>query len=205
MPSRDNRVSRCCTVSAVPEHSVFPETTLRTERLVLRPFAAADIADVRAGAADELTQRWFPLPRPYTLAHAAEYVMQTAPRFRETGGGIHLAIADPATERLLGNISLKRTNWRALTTEVGYWIAPWARGRGCAAEATRALAEWALADRGFERLELLAATGNIASQKVAARSGFRREGILRNAGLTHHGRVDLLLFSLIPADLPSRA
>ncbi|WP_329183483.1 GNAT family protein [Actinacidiphila glaucinigra] len=81
------------------------------------------------------------------------------------------------------------------------WVSPWARGRGIAAEATRALATWLLADQGFQRLELRAATGNTASQRVAAKAGLRREGVLRDAGFVHTGRVDLVVFSLVRGDL----
>jgi RimJ/RimL family protein N-acetyltransferase len=78
---------------------------------------------------------------------------------------------------------------------------PWGRERGLAAEATRALAEWLLGKHGFERLELRAATGNTAPQRVAVKAGFTREGVLRNAGLIHAGRADLALYSKISADL----
>ncbi len=179
----------------------FPETTLRTGRLVLRPFTGADIPDTQASCTDELTQRWLPLPHPYTLADAADYCTVKATRARESGDGIHFAVTDTGSGRLLGDVSLKKTNWRALTSEVGYWVAPWARGRGIASEATRAVAEWLLSSRGFERLELRAATGNVASQRAAVNAGFTREGVLRNAGFTHSARVDLVVFSLIPADI----
>jgi RimJ/RimL family protein N-acetyltransferase len=181
--------------------NAFPELTLTTPRIVLRALAAADIPDVQLSCADELTQRWLPLPDPYTLEAAADYCTVTAPRFRESGDGICLAMADPDSGRLLGSISLKETNWRALTSEVGYWVSPWARGRGLAAEATRLLAEWLLGEQGFERLELRAATGNTASQRVAVKAGFTHEGMLRNAGFVHAGRVDLAVYSKISTDL----
>lgn len=181
--------------------NVFPEPTLSTSRIMLRPLTEADIPDVQLSCADEVTQRWLPLPSPYTLEAAAEFCTVIAPRFRESGDGIDLAMADPDSGRLLGAISLKKTDWRALTSEVGYWVSPWARGRGLAAEAARALAEWLLVEQGFERLELRAAIGNTASQQVAVKAGFTREGVLRNAGFVHAGRVDLAVYSKINADL----
>ncbi|MFD5559124.1 GNAT family N-acetyltransferase [Kitasatospora griseola] len=105
----------------------------------------------------------------------------------------------------MGTVGLKKTDWRARVSEVGYWVAPWARGRGIAAEATRVLGEWLLTDQAFQRMELLAATENTASQKVVLRAGLHREGVLRNAGFVHAGRVDLVLFSLVPQDFQSRS
>lgn len=179
----------------------FSETVLRARRFVLRPFTEADIPDVLAACSDELTQRWLPLPDPYTLDAAASFCREKAPWFRESGDGIQFAIASPETGRLLGNICLKKTDWRARATEIGYWMAPWARGQGLMTQACRTVADWALDEQGFQRVALLAATGNTASAKVAAGAGFRREGVLRNAGITHSGRVDLIAFSKVPEDL----
>ncbi|PJN21106.1 GNAT family N-acetyltransferase [Kitasatospora sp. CB02891] len=183
---------------------IFPETVMQTSRLTLRPFTGGDIDDTRAACSDELTQRWLPLPRPYTREDATAWCTEVAHALRESGDGIHFAIADASNDRLMGTVGLKKTDWRARVSEVGYWVAPWARGRGIAAEATRVLGEWLLTDRAFQRMELLAATENTASQKVALRAGLHREGVLRNAGFVHAGRVDLVLFSLVPQDFQSR-
>lgn len=101
----------------------------------------------------------------------------------------------------MGQVGLKKTDWRALTSEVGYWVSPWARGRGVAVEATRALARWVLVEQGFQRVDLRAAVGNRASQAVARGACFSEEGTLRNAGFVHAGRVDLVVYSLVPDDL----
>jgi RimJ/RimL family protein N-acetyltransferase len=180
---------------------MFPETVLNTERLTLRPFTDVDIADTHASCGDALIQRWLPLPQPYTLQEATSWCTTVAHTLRESGDGIHFAVADADTGRFMGTVGLKKTDWRALVSEVGYWISPWARGLGIASEATRALAQWLLVDQEFQRLELRAATENTASQKAALKAGFRHEGILRNAGFVHTGRVDLDLFSLLPNDL----
>jgi RimJ/RimL family protein N-acetyltransferase len=141
------------------------------------------------------------LPTPYTVDESIDWCTKTSHALRESGDGIHFAIADPLTDRMLGTIGLNKTDWLRLVSEVGYCVAPWARGSGIAARATRVLGHWLLTDQNFQRLELKAATGNLASQKTALKAGFHREGIMRNAGLTHTGRVDLVLFSLTPEDI----
>jgi hypothetical protein len=40
-----------------------------------------------------------------------------------------------------------------------------------------------------------------ASRRVAEKAGFHYEGMLRNAGYVHSGRVDLELWSLVAADV----
>jgi RimJ/RimL family protein N-acetyltransferase len=182
----------------------FPAVSMHEGMLTLRPFTSKDVDATYAGCSDELTQRWLPLPQPYTGDTATAWCTTVAHALRESGDGIHFAITDAGDDHLLGTVGLKKTDWDARVSEVGYWTAPWARGRGVAAEATRAVGRWLLADQGFERMELKAATENVASQRVALRAGLQREGVLRNAGLTHAGRVDVVLFSLIPRDLDPR-
>jgi len=140
------------------------------------------------------------MPRPYTETDGRRWCLETAPRLLAEGDGVHWAVVERSVGRLIGGFGLKRTDWPALVTEVGYWVAPWGRDRGLATEAVREIARWVLADQGFERLELRAATGNVASQRVAEKAGFTREGVLRNAGHVHGGRVDLVMFARVRGD-----
>ena len=178
---------------------IFPETTLTAGDLTLRLLTAADADDVTEACQDAETLRWLPLPRPYTRANAEWFIGTFGPGQRESGAGVVFAIETAG--RLAGVIDLKHVDWGARVAEVGYWVAPWARGRGVAAQATRVLSEWAIRDHGFERVELFAATGNAASQRVAQNAGFVREGVARNACCVPDGRADMVLFSLVPQDL----
>ena len=186
----------------VSDHStktIFPDLMLRTERLVLRPLEESDVDAVVVAASDPITQRWLPLPRPYTRAHAEDFVRKWAPAQQDSGDGIVRALGYGAD--IAGVIDLKRTDWQHRETEVGYWAAPRFRGLGLMTEAVAALARWVLAEQGFERAELRVATGNTASARVAVKAGFAYEGVARNAGIVHDGRVDLAIYSMIPSDL----
>ena len=177
----------------------FADVVLESEGVTLRAFTDADLHDITAFCSDEETQRWLPLPSPYTVDDARWFVETFAREQMANGAGIVRAVE--LDGRRAGAFDLKKSNWRAKTTEIGYWAAPWVRGKGVTTKAVRLLSSWALTDQGMERVELLAATGNTASHRVAEKAGFQREGIARNAGFTHDGRVDLTVWSLVPADL----
>ncbi|MGP3969152.1 GNAT family N-acetyltransferase [Streptomyces sp. 6N223] len=190
--------------------STFPDITISTDRLVLRAFEEADIPDLAEMMNDELTTAWTSVPHPYTLQEARDWVTRRAPAERTEGRGIVLAVAEILTHRLVGSVHLMNTNWRTLATEVGYVIAPWARGEGYAAESVLALVQWLFRDQKFERLELRTAAGNTASQQVAQKTGCVSEGVLRNAVIvrsrTEDGgwtdiRTDLIVWGLLPEDL----
>ena len=116
----------------------------------------------------------------------------------DPGRAINFAIV--AGDRFAGSIGLGRVDWTDGRVEIGYWIAPWARLKGYAVEATRGVAAYAF-QKGLHRVELLAATGNVASQRVAERAGFTRECVLREAMLIGEGRSDAVLFSLLDREL----
>src|SRR4051812_11389124 len=87
-------------------------------------------------------------------------------------GEIRRAIADAADDRLLGIGGLMRFAPDGRSCEVGYWLAPWGRGRGAATRAVDLICEWGFGTLGLERIELHAHTENAASRAVAARAGF---------------------------------
>ena len=172
--------------------------TLSSNGLILRALTEADVDAVAQNGLDEVTQTWLPLPNPYTEQDARWFCTEFAPSRQASGEGLVLGIE--FEQRLAGAIDLKKTDWRARTTEIGYWTAPWARGRGVMREAVAELTRWVLEEQHFCRVEITVATGNTASQRVAVAAGFTREGILRNAGFVHAGRVDLIVYSRIDSD-----
>ncbi|GGO82605.1 GNAT family N-acetyltransferase [Wenjunlia tyrosinilytica] len=190
--------------------STFPEISISTDRLVLRPFDEEDIPALVDMMNDEFLRAWTSAPAPYTERDARVWVNRTAPEERSRGRGIVFAVSEFLTGRLVGALHLKNTDWRRRTTEVFYATAPWARGEGYAPESVLAVAQWLFQDQGFERLELRTAAGNTASQQVAQKIGCISEGVLRSAwivrgpegeGLGPQTRTDLIVWSLLPEDL----
>jgi RimJ/RimL family protein N-acetyltransferase len=85
--------------------------------------------------------------------------------------------------------------------EIGYWIAPDARGRGLAARAAGAACRWAFTDLGLHRIQLFHAVENTASARVAEKAGFTREGRLRQSHRYGDGqRHDELLWGRLATD-----
>jgi len=108
-----------------------------------------------------------------------------------------MAIADHETGGLVGAIELRLGE----EGSIGYWVAPRVRGRGVATRALILLARWAVTEGGVERLVLTTHPENIASQRVAEKAGFVREGVLRSDLRFREGRRDSILYSLLPSDL----
>lgn len=83
--------------------------------------------------------------------------------------------------------------------ELGYIVAPAARGRGVASEMLRLLTAWAF-DQGAQRICLIINVENVASERVAARCGYTREGVMRSIHLKQGIRTNASLWSRLPSD-----
>lgn len=176
---------------------------LVTGDIILRKPTDADVPAIVRGCNDPLTLEWLSLlPRPYTEERAREYVHDHAVQVTESGQGLERAIEVDGA--FAGVIGLKNTDWATRHTEVGYWLGPWARGRGVMTRALCCLVDWLFAEAGMRRVEIQVEPGNVASLAVAERAGFRQEGLLRHRGGVRNGRpVDLLMLSKLVGDSPA--
>ncbi len=183
-----------------PARRIPPEPPLADEAVLLRLPVADDAPAIAAACTDPDIARWVPVPVPYSLADAQAF-LEIVETGWATGANATFAIEDRAAGRLAGMIGLDRgeTPGRA---SVGYWLAPWARGRGLATRAVRLVAGWAFEDPRAERLELMTLVGNDASGRVAVRAGFRREGILRGYLPFRSGSVDAVMYAMLRGELP---
>ena len=172
------------------------------EGVRLRAWRPDDRDDLVRGYRDPLTRRFLPqVPAPFDTDRADWFVRERAAQITAEGGAV-FAIADPATDRLLGGIALDLVAPGRQQGEVGYWVAPWARGRGVATAALCALTGHAFA-AGLERLELLTHWENAPGQRVALAAGYRREGVRRGATRNRDGgRDELLAYARLAGDPP---
>ncbi|BCB85023.1 GNAT family N-acetyltransferase [Phytohabitans suffuscus] len=166
---------------------------INAQGLVLRPWRAEDAEAVHRACQDPAIQRWTRVPSPYLPEHARYFVTRLAPAAWREGTGAPFAVVDPDSGDLLASCGLVTIDRVLSSAEVGYWTAPWARGRGVATRATRAVARWAFESLGLRRVVWQAEIGNHASRLAALRAGFRVEGYLRMAEDGRTGWVGALL------------
>jgi RimJ/RimL family protein N-acetyltransferase len=172
---------------------------LSDDRLLLRLPVRADVDDITRACQDPELQRWIPVPVPYERVHGEQWVDDGERSWAEDRE-LRWVIIEPAvSKRLVGAIGLHARD--ATMREVGFWMAPWARGRGVMTDAVRLTCRWGFAELGLGRIEWWANVGNHASRRVAEKVGFTMEGTAR-ARLLHRGvRVDGWSAGLLPGEL----
>lgn len=146
---------------------------LRTERLVLRPSAEAEARRI-ADRTPASTDRWAPdFSFEGDVMGATMFLRATAEHGEQQPFGFYV-IEQRADGRAVGGIGFKHQPHNG-AVEIGYGLAPSARGRGYAAEAAGALIDLAR-EHGLSRVVADTAPDNIASQKTLEHVGMRRTG-----------------------------
>lgn len=144
--------------------------------LVLRPWCAEDAAALVAVYRDPDLRRWASSSmesedNALRWVRAQQRGWAAGHRY---GFAVLEAFGDGVPPRLVGNVVLKDVAPGKPTAQVGYWTAAAARGRGVAPRALEALTVWAVdafGAVGLEGLELLHQVDNLASCRVAEKSG----------------------------------
>ncbi len=149
-------------INAIPER-------LPGDGFFLRRWGIEDAAWYVKSRDEEILQ-WTTERRDLTIAEAEAAIRQINVGME----ALCFAIADPATGGLLGNIALAFDENQPNTAKIMYWLAAGARRRGIATRAVILLCDWAFRSLGLERITLKILRGNLRSQRVAERAGFRQ-------------------------------
>ena len=184
--------------------------TLTAGPVTLRPHTRADRDDIVEACRDEQTWTWTTVPHPYDSEHADAYLDRTIgtdidsewPRWAiEVAEGVGSA-DPPATGcgRFSGNFGLTLDG--AGLANVGYFVAPWARGHGVGTLALWLACDWAFREGGCQEVTWEALVGNDASRRIVEKVGFRVHADVRRLGVVQRGeRVDVWTGDLLPEDL----
>jgi RimJ/RimL family protein N-acetyltransferase len=165
--------------------------------VTVRHWRDEDVPAIVAAVQDPEIPRWTSIPERYTAAESRAFMAELRPAM---AGGERCAFGVIEGGEVAGAIGFPRLSWENGRAEVGYWLAAHARGRGLATRAVALVCEWGFAVCGFNRIELVASTENPASQAVAERAGFTREGVLRNYMMGRDGYLDMVMFSRLAGD-----
>ena len=174
-----------------------PLPTLVTERLVLRPFTAADASTVEELAGDHaIADTTLNIPHPYPKGGGVLWIA-THPQAFDNGEGITLAVCKiDETDRIIGavGISIDAPHARG---ELGYWIAVHEWGNGYATEASRVLIDYSFRTLGLHRIQARHFMRNPSSGRVMQKLGMKFEGINREAFRKNSRFEDTALYAIL--------
>jgi RimJ/RimL family protein N-acetyltransferase len=176
--------------------------TFTDGNILIRPFSAEDINPLYEAVRQSISEisQWLDWCHAnYSLEEASAFVLSRDEAWK-TEDEYGFAVLDVETRMFLGCVGLNQFNRNYQFCNLGYWIRTSHTGRGIASSAARLAARFALAELNLHRVEILAATGNHASQRTAEKIGAVREGELRKRLLIKGQPADAVLYSLIKED-----
>ena len=202
--TRGGRLSlKTDTVCTVGERELDPERIFRvfpqleTEHLVLRRLRPSDAEALFAILSDEAVTRFYDDAAFTELSQASEQIEAWASGFDERRT-IRWGIARKDSDKIIGTCGHYGFHRWHRRSAIGYELArPYWR-QGIMTEALNANIGFGFRECGLNRIQALVMPGNVGSEKLLEKLGFRSEGVLRqyeNWGAK--GYVDLSLFSLL--------
>ncbi len=152
--------------------------TLKTERLILRPFTLADTPELQRLAGDrDVASTTLSIPHPYENGVAEAWISTHQERF-DKGERTIFAITHGKQGYLIGSIRLK-IDKEFDRAEMVYWIGKPYWNQGYCTEAARAVLKYGFEILGLNRIYATHFGRNPASGRVIQKIGMKHEGCLR--------------------------
>ncbi len=182
-----------------------PAYRIETERLVIRCYAPADAALLKAAvdASIEHLRPWMPWisQEPEMLEAKVARLRKMRAAFDSDQDYVY-GVFDRDEKALLGGTGL-HTRIGANAREIGYWIHADHVGRGLATEVVAALTRVGFEVDGLARIEIHMAPGNVRSAALPRKLGYTHEATLRERAVDVNGAPrDTMIWSLFASDYP---
>jgi ribosomal-protein-serine acetyltransferase len=175
---------------------------LSNGHILIRPFRAEDIDPMCQAVRESITEvsPWLPWCHPdYRIEDSQAFVMSRESAWKNEDE-YSFAVCDARTQMFLGGVGLNQVIRIYRCANLGYWVRSSCVGRGVASSAVQLAARFGLEELGLQRIEILAATGNHASQRAALKARAVREGVLRKRLLINGESHDAVVYSLVAED-----
>jgi [ribosomal protein S5]-alanine N-acetyltransferase len=174
----------------------FP--VLHTSRLDLVEITALHAADIFKLFGDPAVTEFYNINTLQEEAEAQKIIDWFASRFNDRAG-IRWGIALKDNQNIIGTIGFNNftVNHRA---NIGYDLQSAFWNNGYLTEALKAVIDVGFTQLNINRIEAEVMQGNIASEKLLAKAGFKNEGVLRDWMLWNGRHYDMTMFSLLRSD-----
>jgi RimJ/RimL family protein N-acetyltransferase len=181
----------------IDETLVLARATVRLRRCEERD--AGRIADAVRTSAAELSP-WMPWAHAaYSLDDSRQWVDLCLEGWLK-GTQYSFVAVDVATNAILADCSISQISRLHAFGNLGYWVRSSATGQGLGSLLARRVARFGIEELQLNRLEILTAVANRASQRVAEKAGATREGVLRSRLVMRDEIWDAVMFSLTARD-----
>ena len=178
----------------------MPRPSIESERVTLQRFTRRDATTLDEAIRESLTDlnQWLPWARmDYTSSDTTAFIRESTQAWKEERAWDYSIRVNADLKRHVGNISFWTVSKLGKIAEIGYWVRSGETRQGICTEAVGLLLDEVFDSLGYHKIVLRIAVGNDASDRVAEKLGFTREGVLREELLIRGNWVDHSLWSLL--------
>ena len=173
---------------------VTSKPTIETERLTLRPMTAADVPALR---------EWLPDPSIYTYWGKGPSKAEKNPELlfekdEKPTKSFHLGIEEKASGKVIGDLYVYLIENDRMAS-VAIRLAPALQGQGLGTEALIAMTRFCFEHTELRRLQAEADVRNLPSQRMLEKSGYTREGLIRQGKMVNIW-CDYALYAILSGD-----
>jgi ribosomal-protein-serine acetyltransferase len=143
-------------------------------------------------------RQWLPWLDNTRCADDTRGVIEAGLRQFANHQGFHAVVC--YDDRIVGSVGFHAIDWNHRHTSIGYWLDESHQGRGLMTASCRAVIDHAFQVWNLNRIVIRCASGNLRSQAIPERLGFRQEGIQREAEWLYDHFVDLVNYSLLRSE-----
>ena len=175
--------------------------TIETDRLILRRFAMEDAeAMFRRWASDDEVTKHLTWPTHSSVEISKMVLTDWTSHYPEPDFYNWAIVLKENGPKPIGNISTAHVKESTLCATMGYCMSRAHWGKGVMTEALTAVIDFFFDEVGFNRIDADHAVDNPASGRVMEKSGMRHEGILRQAGRSNQGIIDVSRWAILKSD-----
>ncbi len=181
----------------IPELAKLP-LVVDTPRLKLRPIALADVDDLWPHVSNPELPRMMSWSAHGDVRETRAFVESQIAGLASGTTMTWAIVHDGRASGCIGfdGIRWEFRAWRIDRAELGYWLAPSLWGKGLMSEAALAATKWGFETLGLHKITIGCVDGNVASQKIIERLGFRflamfEEDFWRDGRWQHHRRYEM--------------
>lgn len=177
---------------------------IETERLILKPYDLSfDCANILYNTIKDnwefLTRFLYKMLNTKSPEDEYAFLLYANEKWKNMDGPIYSIWTKDG--EFVGSCDLHSMDYERQTADIGYWLRQKYAGKGYMTEALKALEDNFFA-RGFNRLTIIMDTENTASEKVAIRCGYTKEGVMRewHYNPTFKSFRDMYLYSKLKSE-----
>lgn len=177
-----------------------PPPELATHRFEVRAFRRRDTEPLLEAVRESIGElhEWLPWAHlAYGRADAIRFIRETSRAWREGKAYDYAVRSRDDPSRHVGNVSIWYVSRAFRAGEIGYWVRTSEAGRGVCTEAAAAMVRLGFEALGLHRIMLRIAVGNDASERVATKLGFVKEGVLRDELQVHGTWMDHTVWGML--------